>query len=69
MTMALTFPTTPTLGQIYIGDNSVTYQWMGTYWSSASPAIHGLSETVYEGGQADQTYNELTDNTIEGGGA
>ena len=69
MTMALTFPTTPTLGQIYIGDNSVTYQWMGTYWSSASPAIHGFTQPVYEGGQADQTYNELTDNTIERGGA
>lgn len=69
MTMAITFPTTPTTGQIYIGDNSVTYQWMGSYWSSANPAIHGFSETIYEGGQADQTYNDLTDNTLDGGGA
>lgn len=67
--MAIIFPTDPTTGQLYIGDNSVTYQWMGTHWSSVNPALHGFSQTVYEGGQANQTYNELTDNTIEGGGA
>ena len=30
----LDFPANPTTGQIYTGDNGVSYTWTGTYWSA-----------------------------------
>ena len=66
---AITFPTTPTLGQEYIPDNAAVYVWVGDRWSTAHPVIHGQAYSVAEGMYSDTVYNELTDNTIDGGGA
>ncbi len=67
--MAITFPTEPTLGQEYVAENSATYQWTGTIWSTQVPWVNGRSQYVAVGGVADQTYNEDLDNTLGGGGA
>ena len=34
--MALSFPLSPSIGQIYIAPNGVTYVWNGTYWAAES---------------------------------
>ena len=65
----ITFPTNPTLGQEYIPDNAVVYTWVGDRWSTAWSVIHGQAYSVAEGGYSDTVYNQLTDNTIDGGGA
>ena len=65
--MAITFPTDPALGQEYVGDNSVTYQWIGDRWSSAVPAINGRSAWIADGGDAFTTYNSALDTTLDGG--
>lgn len=64
---AITFPTNPVIGQEYVGDNSVTYQWTGDRWSSAVPAINGRSQWIADGGNAGTPYNTALDNTLEGG--
>lgn len=66
---AITFPTNPTLGQEYIPDNAVVYVWVGDRWSAAWPIANGQAYSVAEGGDSTTVYNELTDNTIDGGGA
>ena len=65
--MAITFPTEPVTGQEFVGDNSVTYQWTGSIWSTLVPWLAGRAQYVAEGGFADQTYNDNLDNTIDGG--
>jgi hypothetical protein len=65
--MAITFPTDPTTGQEYVADNSVTYQWTGSVWSTLVPWLAGRSQYVADGGAAEQTYNNTLDNTIDGG--
>lgn len=67
--MAITFPTDPELGQEYVADNSATYQWTGSHWSTQVPWVNGRSQYVADGGVADQIYNDNLDNTIGGGGA
>lgn len=66
--MALVFPSNPTLGDLYVADNTVTYIWTGTAWDSAIPIHNGLAEFVYEGGESTSTYTIL-DNTLDGGTA
>jgi hypothetical protein len=66
---AITFPTNPTMGQEYIPNNSAVYVWLGNRWSTAQPVIQGQANSVAEGGSSTTVYNELTDNTIGGGGA
>ena len=68
-TAPITFPTNPTMGQEYIPDNAAVYVWVGDRWSTAWPVAHGQANSVAEGGYSDTVYNELTDNTIDGGGA
>jgi hypothetical protein len=67
--MAITFPTDPELGQEYVADNSATYQWIGSRWSTQVPWLAGRAQYVVDGGGADQTYNDNLDNTLGGGGA
>jgi len=69
MTAPITFPQNPTMGQEYIPDNAAVYVWVGDRWSTAWPVVHGQAYSVAEGGYSDTVYNELTDNTIDGGGA
>ena len=66
---AITFPTNPTIGQEYIPDNAAVYVWVGDRWSTAWPVVHGQANSVAEGMYSDTVYNQLTDNTIDGGGA
>lgn len=67
--MNLQFPTNPTLGQLFIGDNTITYQWIGDRWSSSVPMHNGSTQYVYEGGNAFTVFNSLLDNVIDGGNA
>lgn len=66
---AITFPTNPTVGQEYIPDNAAVYVWLGDRWSTAWPVQRGQAYSVADGGYSATTYNEQTDNTIDGGGA
>jgi hypothetical protein len=67
--MAITFPADPAVGQEYVADNSATYQWTGSAWSTLTPWLAGRSQFVVDGGFSGQTYNDDLDNTLEGGGA
>ena len=67
--MALNFPDSPTAGQIFVGDNTVTYVYTGDRWSSALAMHLGVTTYVYEGGFANETFNPLLDNIIDGGDA
>lgn len=67
--MAITFPIEPELGQEYVAENSATYQWTGSAWSTVLPWINNRTEFVIDGGVADQIYNDNIDYTLEGGGA
>jgi hypothetical protein len=67
--MNLQFPSNPTLGQLFVGINTVTYQWLGNRWSSAAPMHNGSTLYVYEGGNAFNIFNSLLDNVIDGGNA
>jgi hypothetical protein len=66
--MALTFPTNPTIGQEFLADNTVTYIWNGSAWSSAIAIHNGTAEYATYGGSASSVYNDLLDNTLDGGG-
>ena len=67
--MALQFPQNPTTGQIFTGDNTVTYIYAGDRWSSAIAIYNGVYEYAYEGGNAFNVYNPLLDTEIDGGNA
>lgn len=67
--MALQFPQNPTVGQIFTGDNTVTYVYTGDRWSSALAMYLGAYEFAYEGGDAYTVYNPLLDLIIDGGDA
>jgi|LauGreDrversion4_2_1035121.scaffolds.fasta_scaffold389945_2 hypothetical protein len=67
--MALQFPQNPTNGQIFTGDNTVTYVYTGDRWSSALAMYLGAYEFAYEGGNAFTEYNPLLDLIIDGGDA
>jgi hypothetical protein len=67
--MALNFPNSPTTGQIFVGDNTVTYVYTGDRWSSALAMYLGVTNYVYEGGFANETFNPLLDNVVDGGDA
>ena len=67
--MALSFPQNPTVGQEYVGPNSVTYQWTGSTWDSLMPMIAGRSYAIVEGASSTDEYNHLTDGMLDGGNA
>ena len=66
--MAITFPTSPTLGQEYVATNGVTYVWLG-YWSSKQASETGKSYFTVDGGDSAYIFNELTDLELDGGTA
>lgn len=61
----LTFPANPTTGDVFVGPNSATYTWTGSYWSSRVPILSGDAKPVAEGGYADSIYEQ----DLDGGGA
>ena len=66
---AIIFPTNPTVGQEFVPSNGATYIWNGTYWSSIVAIEDGTSSYIYEGGTGETVYNEIFDNTLDGGWA
>jgi hypothetical protein len=62
--MTITFPQNPTLGQEYLADNGVTYNWIGTYWSNKVPTQAGTAFYTEVGGFAD---TEIFNRTLDGG--
>jgi len=66
--MAIIFPTRPNIGQEFLADNAVTYVWTGIAWNSSIPIHNGTAEYANYGGSASSVYNELLDNTLDGGG-
>jgi hypothetical protein len=66
--MALQFPQNPTLGDLFLADNAVTYAWNGVAWDSSIPIHNGTAEYAYVGGVADTVFTVL-DNSLDGGTA
>jgi hypothetical protein len=46
------FPSSPTLGQQYVADNTATYTWLGDRWNSATAILNSTAAFYYEGGRA-----------------
>lgn len=67
--MALQFPENPTLGQIFVGTNAVTYQYAGDRWSTPLAIYNNVYNFAYEGGDAFSIFNPLIDNVLDGGNA
>lgn len=66
--MVLEFPQNPTLGDLYVADNAVTYIWTGVAWDSSIPIHNGLAYYYDVGGRANTVFTVL-DNTLDGGTA
>jgi hypothetical protein len=64
--MALQFPQSPTLGDLFLADNAVTYIWTGVAWDSSIPIHNGTAEYVEVGGTASTVYTNL-DTVLDGG--
>jgi hypothetical protein len=62
--MVITFPTDPALGQEFLADNGVTYEWQGMHWSNAVPTAAGRAFYTAVGGFAD---TENFNRTLDGG--
>ena len=67
--IAIVFPSNPTTGQEFVASNGATYIFSGSYWSSVTAIEDGSASYIYEGGYAGEIYNEIFDNTLEGGDA
>jgi hypothetical protein len=62
--MAIIFPSNPVVGQEFLPDNGVTYNWTGDYWSNKVPTQAGTAfYTAIGGSSATQTFND----TLDGG--
>ena len=66
MSMTITFPPSPTLGDEFLADNGSTYIWVGNRWSGVHAVLTGQAQPVFNGLDA-SPYNSTTDNTLEGG--
>lgn len=62
-------PANPTVGQQYVAQNTVTYEWTGDRWSAAIPAQNGSAVFAINNGYADFMFNPLLDETVVGGPA
>ena len=56
------FPSSPSLGQEYVGANGATYTWLGNRWNSGTAIQSGSAKYCYEGGDA-YTWNNTTNNS------
>jgi hypothetical protein len=66
---AITFPASPTVGQLYVATNAVTYIWTGNQWSSSLAMTNNQAKYYVEGGNSIDTYTTATTVTLEGGTA
>ena len=67
--MNIQMPANPTLGQVYVPSNAVTYTWTGSYWSSATAIEAGTAQFVADNQYADFVYDPLVDGILNGGTA
>lgn len=66
--MALQFPQSPALGDLFLADNAVTYVWTGVAWDSSVPIHNGTAQYFDVGGVAGTVFTVL-DNSLDGGTA
>lgn len=66
---AIIFPSNPVTGQEFVASNGATYIFSGSYWSSVTAIEDGTASYIYEGDYSDATYDEIFDNTLDGGDA
>lgn len=66
--MALEFPQNPTLGDLFLADNAITYVFTGVAWDSSIPIHNGTAQYIDVGGVANTVFTVL-DNTLDGGTA
>ena len=64
---AITFPSTPTVGQSYVATNAVTYVWTGDRWSASRAITNNQAKYYVEGGDSSFSYNENLDGLLDGG--
>ena len=68
---AITLPSTPSTGQIYVATNGATYLWLNDHWNTSVPLLNGSAVFYYEGGDATTwaTANQTNpgDTTLDGG--
>ena len=64
---AITFPTSPTVGQTYVATNAVTYVWTGDRWSSSQSISNNQAKYYVEGGDSSFEYNSQIDGILDGG--
>lgn len=62
-------PTNPTVGQQYVAQNTITYEWTGDRWSSAIPAENGTAVFSINNGSPYFIFDPYLDTTIDGGPA
>jgi len=64
------FPQSPTLGQIWVAENTAAYTWLGNRWNSVTAVLNGKAEFYDEGGRANTWANPTngpSDTEIDGG--
>jgi len=64
---AITFPSTPTVGQSYVATNAVTYVWTGDRWSASQAIGNNQAKYYVEGGDSSFSYIENLDGLLDGG--
>lgn len=62
-------PANPTVGQVYIPSNTVTYTWTGDRWSSKVAIDNATAQYVADNQFADFVYDPEFDNILNGGTA
>ena len=55
------FPLGPAVGQTFVAENTVTYTWMGSYWTSVQAIGAGTAKYYRDGGRADSTFIDELD--------
>jgi len=66
------FPSSPTLGQRFVAENTATYTWLGDRWNSTTAILSGIAEFYAEGGRANTWANPTNnpqDTELNGGTA
>ena len=65
----ISMPADPTIGQQYVAQNTVTYEWTGDRWSAAIPLQNGTAVFAINNGPADFIFDPYLDTIIDGGPA
>lgn len=63
----ITFPSDPTVGQIYVADNTISYLWTGNRWSAFQAIQQARIEYYLDGLYPESLYDPLIDKLLDGG--